>query len=245
MDMDRSAIEKIVELRDDGATKEIDGLTFARGAMNPVFFAPRPDPIQISTLTGLVDYLEKNTDEIRKPELMLHVEDVKMVSLVSKLCGINRKRDVFATATVDEKLQEYPFGRYLVVEEFVIRLRSMFMSTPDLEKVIAYTSNLSSGTTIESLDDGISQRATIRTGVSGAIKKNETAPIIVTLKPFRTFRELEQIQSEFLFRIKVDEEGKNPECALFEADGGKWRNDTVIAIKDWLEINIKDIAIIA
>jgi len=243
--MDKSVIEKIVELRDEGATKEIDGLTFSRQHMNPIYFAPRPEPIGICTLTGLIDYLEKNVDSVQKPDLMLHIVDTKTVKLISKLCGLDRQRDGFATARVDEKLQEYPFGKYMVVEEFVIRLRSMFKSTLDLEKVIAYTSKLSSGTIIETLDDGISQSATIRTGVSGAVKKNETAPIIVNLKPFRTFRDLDQVESEFLFRIQTDEDGKNPSCALFEADGGKWRSVTIQAIKAWLAEKISDIAIIA
>lgn len=245
MEMESGAIDKICELRDEGAREKIGDLTFVRGEMKPVFFAPRPDPVKISTLTGLVAYLEKNIDEIKKPELMLHVEDVKRVSLVSKLCGINRKRDIFATATVDEKLQEYPFERYMVVEEFVIRLRSMFQLNSDLERIIAYTSNLSSGMAVQTQDDGISQTLTVKVGVTGALKRTETAPVIVILKPYRSFRELDQVESNFLFRIRTDEDGKNPVCALFEADGGKWRNDTVLNIKCWLEGAIKDIAIIA
>ena len=243
--MDKSVIEKIVEMRDESVRLERDGLTFAREGLKPVFFEPRPAPLDINTLTGLVDYLNKNVDSLNPEELMIRVLNVKTVALTSKICGKDRARDQFVIAGIDKELQEYPFGRYMAIEEFVIRLRSMFEGTPDLERVIAYTSNLASGTAILTQDDGISQTATVKIGVSGALKKTETAPVIVHLKPFRTFRELEQMESEFLFRIQTDEDGKNPSCALFEADGGRWRNETVLAIKEWLKKNTKDIAIIA
>lgn len=44
----------------------------------------------------------------------------------------------------------------------------------------------------------------------------------VKLKPYRTFREIEQPASVFLFRLK-NRDGAPPECALFEADGGAWK----------------------
>lgn len=43
-----------------------------------------------------------------------------------------------------------------------------------------------------------------------------------------------QPESEFIFRLR-SQAGAIPECALFEADGGKWKLDAVLAIKAWLE----------
>lgn len=243
--IDANFVDKIVSLRDDATVKEVDGVNYSVRDLKPVFFEPRPDPVEVLTLSGLVDYIEKNVDELKRPELMLQVVDPKTVKLMSKICGVNRKRDDFAEAKVDEELEEYPFGRFMPTEEFVIRLRSMFSPTPDLERVIAFTSRLVTGATLTNEDDGITQTATVKVGVTGALKASEQAPIIVVLKPFRTFRELDQIESEFLFRIRVDGEGKPPVCALFEADGGRWRNFAVMAIRDWLAEKIKDIAIIA
>ena len=56
-----------------------------------------------------------------------------------------------------------------------------------------------------------------------------------------------QIQSEFLFRMKlVDTENGVVGCALFEADGGRWRNEAVNAIRDFLKESLPaDLAIIA
>lgn len=243
--IDANFVDRIVSLRDDATVKEVGGVNYSVRDLKPVFFEPRPDPVEVLTLTGLSDYIEKNVDELKRPELMLHVVNPKTVKLVSKICGVDRQRDTFAEANVDEELEEYPFGKFMPTEEFVIRLRSMYSPSPDLERVIAYTSNLFSGTNVVTEDDGITQTATVKVGVTGALKKNEQAPVIVNLKPFRTFRELDQVESEFLFRVRVDGEGKAPVCALFEADGGRWRNFAVMAIRDWLAEKVKDIAIIA
>lgn len=65
-----------------------------------------------------------------------------------------------------------------------------------------------------------------------------------TLRPYRTFREVEQPASEFVFRLR-SLNGEVPWCALFEADGGKWKLDAVLKIKAWLEAEELKIPIIA
>lgn len=40
-------------------------------------------------------------------------------------------------------------------------------------------------------------------------------------------------------------DGGVPECALFEADGGKWKLDAVLTIKAWLEDQHLNIPVIA
>jgi hypothetical protein len=84
--------------------------------------------------------------------------------------------------------------------------------------------------------------------VSGALTSKETAPKIVNLKPYRTFRDVEQPVSSFLFRMKlVDEERKIVGCCLYEADGGRWRNTAVKTIQEFLVENLAEtgIAVIA
>ena len=52
----------------------------------------------------------------------------------------------------------------------------------------------------------------------------------VPLRPFRTFQEVEQPESEFLLRM--DEEGN---IGLFEADGGMWKLKARQTVKAFLE----------
>ena len=61
---------------------------------------------------------------------------------------------------------------------------------------------------------------------------------IVRLSPYRTFREIEQPESQFLLRIRTDDRG-NAEVALFEADGGVWRNEARLRIAEYLKEHIK------
>lgn len=80
-------------------------------------------------------------------------------------------------------------------------------------------------------DDGISQQVTIKTGV--ATVGNAIVPNPVTLKPYRTFVEVEQPESKFIFRMK-----DGPTAALFEADGGVWRNKAMHEIKKYIYENL-------
>ena len=84
-------------------------------------------------------------------------------------------------------------------------------------------------------DDGISQKATIKTGI--ASKGDALVPNPVKLRPYRTFHEVQQPMSEFIFRMKSDDSVK---CALFEADGGAWENVAMRNIKDYLEVELAD-----
>lgn len=56
---------------------------------------------------------------------------------------------------------------------------------------------------------------------------------------YRTFMEIEQPESEFVFRARKAD--SLPHFALFEADGGAWRIEAMKRIKAYLEENLKDI----
>lgn len=91
-------------------------------------------------------------------------------------------------------------------------------------------------------DDGVSQKVTVKSGIQ--LKELATVRPRWTLKPYRTFREIEQPASKFLFRVK-GEAGSVPACALFEADGGAWRMDAVLAVKAWLEEKALGLPVVA
>lgn len=55
-------------------------------------------------------------------------------------------------------------------------------------------------------------------------------PNPVELAPYRTFLEVEQPESQFIFRMK-----DGPRCAIFEADGGAWRNQAITNIREYLK----------
>lgn len=242
--IDKDFIEKIVELRDEGEVVIVEGQAYSAKGLAPIVFEPRAKTLCVNTLSGLVAFVKENIDSLKNEQLYIHVESPKKVSLISSLAGKKRERDTFVTAFVDEALKEFQFGQYIQTEDFIIKLRSLFTPSRDVDRLISYTSKLSSGTTVTQEDDGITQTATVKKGVSGSVVKEETAPVIVALAPYRTFREIDQVESQFLFRIKQNGENK-PECALFEADGGIWRGDAIESIKAFFVESRTGIAIIA
>jgi hypothetical protein len=230
---------------------EVEGQKFGRdanGNIKPIFYEPRPGKIDLHTLTGFVDYIKANVDKLELKNHIIVVENPGEVSLYSALNGKNRDRDLIAVATPDKGLQSYRFGQYQEVEEFVISLNSLFEESRDREKVINYVSRVKGGTGFTLADDGVTQVAEVTKGVSGAITGKESAPKIVALKPYRTFRDIEQPISEFLLRLKlINTDEHIVGVCLYEADGGRWRNTAVQTIKEFLnkELAALGIAIIA
>ncbi|MEB9782308.1 hypothetical protein P4K16_30685, partial [Bacillus cereus] len=52
----------------------------------------------------------------------------------------------------------------------------------------------------------------------------------VQLSPYRTFVEVEQPESKFVFRMR-----EGARCGLFEADGGAWKLEAMNNIKEYLK----------
>ena len=68
-------------------------------------------------------------------------------------------------------------------------------------------------------------------------------PNPVTLRPFRTFTEVEQPASSFVFRAKQKDGGM--EFMLVEADGGAWRGEAMRNIKEYMQKAIPELSVIA
>ncbi|MDP2383383.1 MAG: hypothetical protein Q8N00_11315 [Nitrospirota bacterium] len=187
--------------------------------------------VSLLTLTGLVDLIQCHLDALKADDWVLHVGSHADVSLLHRATDAYGRRVRLASVKLDDG-QPFPFGRFLNREEFVIGLHSQFVQSPDQQGVVKLCSNLEVSTVVMAEDDGISQRTTVKQGIS--LKETVTVKGRVCLQPYRTFREIEQPASDFIFRLK-SRDGAVPDCALFEADGGKWKLDAVLAIKTWLE----------
>ena len=117
-------------------------------------------------------------------------------------------------------------------EEFIVYLQSMFVQDETTAKIMRIVGNLTQGTEMNVSDDGVTQRVTARAGVARVEVVDLPNP--VTLRPFRTFMDIAQPASLFVLRIKADKDD-GPICALYEADGGSWKNDAIATIKAYLE----------
>lgn len=223
-------VERIVK---DGLVAVVDGVNYSAANLKKVCDDREPKALVIESLTCLCDLLEWNIDGLNKEELLIVVNDYDGVSLLGKINPESQNRFCYVKVELDKSGKQFPFGQFLDVEDCIIKLQSMFVPSEDLAELIAFVSRLTINNTIQAEDDGCSQSATIVSGISGALKVNQKAPSIVELAPRRTFSGITQPMSKFLFRMKAVE-GRVPVCALFEADGGAWRNDAMMSIKSFL-----------
>ena len=221
----REALEYLVNL---GEKKEpiieLDQGTFSRVSLNRVT-EPVASKLTVSTLTGLVDYIKTNVDHL-EGKLLIQVKSPEEVALYSPL-NADREREKYVSAEAILP-NNVVYDRFLDTERFNIMLQSAFVNNKDKEILLKYTGLIQDDAVKTIGDDGVSQQVTVKTGVASV--GQAVVPNPVTLAPFRTFPEVEQPESKFIFRMK-----EGPSAALFEADGGAWRNKAILNIKAYLE----------
>lgn len=229
--MIKEALEYIVRLSKP-EIQEIDGETYSDKSLHRVSYNPKADEITLSTLSSLVDYIKSNVDEMKAP-MIIHVKSPTKVSMYSAL-DQDRRREYMVE--VQAQLPSFDFNRFIDHESFCINLQSKFIDTEDRAVLLKFAGTVEAGTVAEYGDDGITQKATIKTGI--ASKGDAIVPNPVALKPFRTFVEVDQPWSQFVFRMQGE---KSIACALFEADGGAWKLEAMQSIKKYLESELEGI----
>ncbi|MBP2621144.1 hypothetical protein ACVRXQ_12005 [Streptococcus panodentis] len=190
--------------------------------LNPRQYAP---VLNLHTLRSLVDYLKSDNDIINSKRVLVVVESPQKVSVYDQVDFDYGRRNqlVYVQAAVPR----IPFDNWHDQEEFNIMLQSMFIDDADRSIVLDFASHLKIEKGAEVQDNGVSQMATVRDGVASLSKAKTPNP--VTLRPYRTFNEVEQPASQFIFRIN-----KLADLALFEADGGKWQLEAISNIASYL-----------
>ena len=224
--LDKSFIEKIEDMVKE-STVEIDGKTFAREKLNPIKDYDNIDPIKAQTLTALIDYIDSQPDP-KISDLIITIENEKSVKIMSSLTGCFNERICFMETKYNEPKRE--MDNFISLERFIVMCISNFKMNEDLQKALILLSKVTDSNIKTILDDGITQQVNIKAGIS--MEGEAKLPPIVSLIPYRTFSEIEQPESKFLLRAKkVDDEIK---YALFETDGGAWKNDAISNIRNWL-----------
>lgn len=227
--VDSNGNDRLFAVDGEGVSKEIKP-----------FISRADQPLQINTLTGLIGYI-KAALERNDSNLFLQVFDEKTVYLKG-LLDSEGKRELLVE--VNAILPRFEYGYFHGSEELIIALQSKFTSTNDRDLLLKVIGNVKEENIRTTGDNGISQAVTIKTGVASA--DDVLVPNPVEIAPYRTFLEVEQPSSNFIFRMK-----DGPKGAIFEADGGAWRNQAIFNVCEYLaeelaaEIDAKRITIIA
>lgn len=233
--MTGEAVEKITELAQMSAKEslaEVAGETYTTRKLTRVSFDPTPETLTVHTLSAFARLIFDDFDKVYQPEeLAILIESPASVKLVTRPVTSNLERAYPLEAVLPEGLKAFTFGQFIDLELFTIALASLFEPTPDLEMIASYIRKVDASEQVTYTDDGVTQVAQVRRGASGAVTDAQQAPRYANLRPYRTFREIDQPESRFLFRLKTAD-GKVG-CALFEADGGSWRISAAESIAEY------------
>ncbi len=205
-------------------------------AVHPVLpVAPVATPVlNLSTLTGLVGAFVADVDGFNheKGAFAVQVESFDSVAIVSLAADEWGRRHVWARAESTE-VNPFRFGEFMDPEMFMITAQAGFMPIEGhYTNMLKLCSSLKAGSSVQVADDGFSQKVVIQ---EGGVRHGEvTLPPRVSLRPYRTFREVDPVESDFLLRFKAQQEAL-PVVALLPVDAGRWKVDTAWAVSAWLK----------
>ncbi|EOI57459.1 hypothetical protein [Enterococcus gilvus] len=225
-EMETKPHERLVEMEDDR-------LFAVNTAGNVEEIYPKvfnaEEPLMLNTLSGFVKYVQSNLDR-QDESLIIHVKNESAVYLKGLIAGDGSREKLAVAQAI---IPKFDFNYFMDTEEFNIALQSKFVLNSDRQILLQVIGNISEENVKKTGDDGVSQAVTINQGV--ASKADVKVPNPVILAPYRTFLEVEQPESQFIFRMK-----DGPRGAIFEADGGAWRNQAIVNIREYLKEQLSE-----
>ena len=133
MDMTKDALQYVVGLR-KAEVIEIGGESYTDREVHRVNRELRAEPVKMSTLTSLLDYLKAGVDGMAE-KMLVQVASPVSVRVLSML-DMDRKRECLAE--VSASVPEFPYGRYMDQESFIIALQAKFLPGDDRELLLKF-----------------------------------------------------------------------------------------------------------
>lgn len=199
----------------------------------------RSESISLVSLTGLVCWFRDFPDPLAKGKVAgIVVAGPCSVIAVSPLNDL-QYRDLLVKATTKPQ-DSFNYGTWYNQEDFNIRLKCAFVKSPDLDNVIKIAGGVIGTDEMTNADDGFTQSVAIKKGVSGVAKVEIQNP--VRLYPWRTFSEIEQPGSEFIFRYRKC--GNEPQFALFAVSNNDWESVARLSILEYLKGQLPEVPMI-
>lgn len=226
----RSFINRIVELAAP-TTYEINGHTYSSARLErvkPPKYAP--EGIEVTGLDSVCK-LVRNEAGLVGRKIFVQIKTHNIVRVFStyddqyERCYLYKCCADTPSVSVD---------RFLAYEKAVIELRSLYIPNDGTKYLLQLLSSISNESKVISTDNGVTQTVEAKQGI--ALSQMVKVEPRVSLKPFRTFVEVEQPESEFLLRIS-----DKGEIGLFEADGGVWKLEATRNVAGYFERELKDL----
>lgn len=198
--------------------------------IRPIHYQQRP--VELNSLDALVKMLKTEGARFAGDTLYVSVKSHGTVTCFGHPhAELDEHRIHYFTAEATdvpgwESVTKLPF------DQAAVALQTRFQEGGDREYTLTLLSQISCGAKVTYNDTGVATTVVTQKGVS--LQQNSTIRPIVTLRPYRTFQEVEQ--PEGLFLIRIDERG----ITFTEADGGMWKLTARKTIKAYLEEALKD-----
>ena len=227
--MIKEAIEKIQELC-NRHTFNVEGETFCMDTEGNVAQVRRElDRIQnitLSSLDAMVAFVK--TEAIcSNPQVYITIPDHRTVNCFTHPKeDLRKNREYLYTANATD-VPGWGEKVALPFEEALIALRTRFQATPDTEYAQKLLSDITTGSKVTYNDNGVATSVVTKRGID--LQTNASIRPIISLRPYRTFQEVEQPASQFLIRIN------ERNITFIEADGGMWKLAARNTIKQYLE----------
>lgn len=246
--MIKEALQYVVGLRTPEVF-EVNGQNYCDKELEriePVIVRAK-EKVNLNTLTSFIDYVKAQVSRDKTYDygnLYLHIISPTKVIAFEKDNEFDGRKTYICE--VEAELPEVRYGNWYDSESFNILLQSRFFQNETTAKLLSIVGNVKSSEVQTKSDNGITQSVQTSKGV--VLKEDTELPNPVVLAPFRTFVEIEQVASAFIFRAKESkspyEDIKEINFALFEADGGAWKIEATQRIKIYLEDAFKETGVV-
>lgn len=200
---------------------------------------PKPQPLEIHTLTGLVQYLKTNADVLEAQKVMVVVESPVAVYAAGLLEQPYCVRKIYLQAKCPHSFNN---SRWMAVGDFIVHLQTAFVQNETVRQLLRIVGNIKDESVMNFNDDGVTQQVTAKVGIARV--ENVPVPNPVSLAPWRTFNEVDQPESLFVFRMKSGK-GEPPGCMLAAADGDGWKLQAIERIAAYLREKLPGFNVIA
>lgn len=167
----------------------------------------RPCQISVSGLDSIVKLLRNELDMFDNLPMFVRVDGARKVSVFSTYDSEMCRDSLYEAACDVPGFQE----GFREQEKAIIELRSKFMPGEGVDYLLDLLSRINKENGVTTRDNGVSQEVEARQGIS--LKALVQVKPRISMRPYRTFLEVEQPESEFILRL--DEDGN---VGLFEAD---------------------------
>jgi len=186
-----------------------------------------PDTLPLNSLDALVKMVKTEAKRFTESPLYITIPSHKQVQCFTQPEPTERYFRQFFYEVNATDVPGWDAKAQLGFEEAQIALRTRFQETSDTIYAMKLLSDISCGAKVVYNDNGIATTVTTQKGV--ALQTNAQIKPLVSLKPYRTFQEVEQPESIFL--IRINDRG----ISFTEADGGMWKLKARETIKAFLE----------